>query len=58
MTLSGGHNDTVMNNVFRNNGAWGILFVPYPDSTRPRTTSPAPGPAASRSRASAASTTR
>jgi hypothetical protein len=32
MTLSGGRNDTVMNNVFANNGAWGTLFVPYPDS--------------------------
>jgi hypothetical protein len=30
VTISGGMNDTVMNNVFENNGAWGILFVPYP----------------------------
>jgi hypothetical protein len=29
MTISGGRNDTVMNNTFSNNGAWGILFVPY-----------------------------
>ncbi|HUY86150.1 MAG TPA: hypothetical protein VMU77_03480, partial [Acidimicrobiales bacterium] len=35
MTLSGGTNDTVMNNTFSNNGAWGILFVPYPDSGTP-----------------------
>lgn len=35
MTLSGGRNDTVMNNTFANNGAWGILFVPYPDSGTP-----------------------
>jgi len=35
MTLSGGRNDTVMDNVFANNGAWGILFVPYPDSGAP-----------------------
>ena len=32
MTISGGRNDTVMHNTFSNNGAWGILFVPYPDS--------------------------
>jgi len=35
MTLSGGRNDTVMDNRFSNNGAWGILFVPYPDSNKP-----------------------
>jgi hypothetical protein len=35
MTLSGGRNDTVMDNVFENNGAWGILFVPFPDSDKP-----------------------
>jgi hypothetical protein len=32
MTVSGGRNDTVMHNLFANNGAWGTLFVPYPDS--------------------------
>lgn len=35
MTLSGGRNDTVMHNVVENNGAWGILFVPYPDDNSP-----------------------
>jgi hypothetical protein len=35
MTLSGGRNDTVKDNTFANNGAWGILFVPYPDSGTP-----------------------
>ena len=35
MTLSGGRNDTVMDNTFSNNGVWGILFVPYPDSGTP-----------------------
>jgi hypothetical protein len=35
MTLSGGRNDTVMDNTFANNGAWGILFVPYRDSGTP-----------------------
>jgi hypothetical protein len=35
MTLSGGRNDTVMDNTFANNGAWGFLMVPYPDSGTP-----------------------
>jgi hypothetical protein len=35
MTLSGGRNDTVMDNTFTDNGAWGTLFVPYPDSGTP-----------------------
>lgn len=35
MTISGGRNDTVMNNTFSNNGAWGVLFVPFPDSDTP-----------------------
>ena len=35
MTVSGGRNDTVMDNTFANNGAWGVLFVPYPDSGTP-----------------------
>ena len=35
MTLSGGHNDTVINNVFKNNDAWGFLMVPFPDSDSP-----------------------
>ncbi len=35
MTVSGGTNDTVMDNTFADNGAWGILFVPYPDSNPP-----------------------
>jgi len=35
MTLSGGRNDTVMNNTFENNGAWGFLMVPFPDSSTP-----------------------
>jgi hypothetical protein len=32
MTVSGGHNDTVEDNLFSDNGAWGNLFVPYPQS--------------------------
>ncbi len=35
MTVSGARNVTVMDNRFVNNGAWGILFVPYPDSSKP-----------------------
>ncbi len=35
MTVSGARNDTVMDNTFANNGAWGVLFVPYPDSGKP-----------------------
>ncbi len=35
MTISGGRWNTVMNNTFTNNGAWGILFVPYLDSGTP-----------------------
>ena len=32
MTISGGRNDTIRNNQFLDNGAWGVLFLPYPDS--------------------------
>ena len=32
MTVSGATNDTVMDNTFADNNAWGTLFVPYPDS--------------------------
>jgi hypothetical protein len=35
MTVSGGRNDTVMQNTFFNNGAWGTLFVPFPDMDTP-----------------------
>ncbi len=35
MTVSGGRNDTVMDNTFSNNGAWGVLFIPFPDSDKP-----------------------
>ncbi len=37
MSISGGRNDTVMNNRFSNNGAWGVIFVPFPDSGGPCT---------------------
>jgi len=32
MTISGGRNDIITDNQFLDNGAWGILFVPYPDA--------------------------
>jgi len=35
MTVSGGRNNTIMDNTFSNNGAWGILFAPFPDSGKP-----------------------
>lgn len=35
MTVSGGRYDTVMDNKVANNGAWGILFVPYAQSGKP-----------------------
>jgi hypothetical protein len=35
MTVSGARNVTLMDNTFSNNGAWGVLFVPYPDSGTP-----------------------
>jgi hypothetical protein len=35
MTVSGGRNDTVIDNNFSNNGAWGVLFVPFPDNGTP-----------------------
>ena len=37
MSLSGARDDTIMNNVFENNGAWGTILVPYPDSGPPCT---------------------
>jgi len=33
MTVSGATHDTVMDNRFSTNGAWGTLFVPYPDES-------------------------
>ncbi len=37
MSVSGGRNDTIMHNRFANNGAWGIIIVPYTDSGPPCT---------------------
>jgi hypothetical protein len=37
MSLSGGRNDTVMDNFFADNGAWGNILVPYPDMGKPCT---------------------
>ena len=32
MTVSGARNDTLMDNTYADNNAWGTLFVPFPDS--------------------------
>jgi len=37
MSLSGARDDTVMDNRFVNNKAWGLILVPYPDSGPPCT---------------------
>jgi hypothetical protein len=41
MSISGGHNDTVMDNRFVHNDAWGTIFVPYPDTETPPPQAPA-----------------
>ncbi|MGH3563921.1 MAG: hypothetical protein ACRDTN_19620, partial [Mycobacterium sp.] len=35
VSISGGRFDTVTNNNISNNGAWGVLLVPYPDTETP-----------------------
>ena len=37
MTVSGGRDDTILDNTYANNGAWGLAIVPYPDSGPPCT---------------------
>ncbi len=37
MSISGGRNDTVMNNRFVNNQAWGVILVPFTDAGPPCT---------------------
>jgi hypothetical protein len=37
MSISGGRFDTVMDNTFANNGAWGVILVPFPDGGPPCT---------------------
>ncbi len=41
MSISGGRNDTIMDNRFVHNGAWGVIFVPYPDTETPPADAPA-----------------
>ncbi|HEX3899079.1 MAG TPA: hypothetical protein VHW74_07890 [Mycobacteriales bacterium] len=36
-SFSGARNDTVMDNTFKNNGSWGTIVVPFPDSGGPCT---------------------
>ena len=42
-SIAGGRYDTVADNRFVNNGAWGILTVPYPDTETPPTDVALPG---------------
>jgi hypothetical protein len=35
MSVSGGRDNTIVGNRFENNGAWGIILVPYPDTETP-----------------------
>lgn len=35
MSVSGGRFDTITDNRFANNGAWGVILVPYPDTEKP-----------------------
>ncbi len=35
LSIAGGRDDTVMDNHITGNGAWGALFVPFPDDTTP-----------------------
>jgi hypothetical protein len=35
MSISGGRNDTVMDNRFVHNNAWGVILVPYTDNPKP-----------------------
>jgi len=37
MSVSGGRSDTIMNNRFANNDAWGVIFVPFLDNGPPCT---------------------
>jgi hypothetical protein len=35
MSIAGGRFNTIMDNTFKNNGAWGVLLAPYPDDETP-----------------------
>lgn len=35
MSVAGARNDTIMGNTFTHNNAWGVIFVPYPDTGGP-----------------------
>jgi hypothetical protein len=40
VSVSGGRDDTIMNNRFVRNGAWGVILVPYPDTETPPPNAP------------------
>jgi hypothetical protein len=44
MSISGGRDDTIMDNTFSNNDAWGLIIVPYLDSGPPCTGGTLNGP--------------
>ena len=35
LSFDGGRNDTVVGNRFENNGAWGVILTPFPDTESP-----------------------
>jgi hypothetical protein len=35
LSVAGGRDNTIVNNRFERNGAWGVVFVPYPDVGNP-----------------------
>jgi Periplasmic copper-binding protein (NosD) len=35
VVIAGGRNDTITENSIYNNGAWGVLLAPYPDTSEP-----------------------
>jgi hypothetical protein len=37
MSVSGGRNDSIIDNTFDHNNAWGLIFVPFSDSGKPCT---------------------
>jgi hypothetical protein len=40
VSISGGRDDTIMDNTFKNNGAWGVIMIPFPDFGTPPAAAP------------------